>query len=351
MVSGDIDIRIKGKVGRITLTRPDALNAMTYAMVIAIEHAIDQWRTDDRVEMVLIDAEGSRAFCAGGDIQELYDTGRRGDFEYGRRFWADEYRLNAKIAAYPKPYVSVMDGITMGGGVGISAHGSHRIVTENTMAAMPECGIGLVPDVGGSMILATAPGRIGEFLAMTSARLNAADAIFAGFADHFVAATKLQALKAELTESGKTDAIDQLSTNPEPGNLLARQDQIDRCFAGARAVDILQRLAAEPGEWAQKQITAVRRNCPISVASSLEIIRRVREVPDIVTALTLEYRFTFRSMSNGELLEGIRAAVIDKDRNPNWQRPHLEEITDAMVAAMTAPLGARELQIEKETVP
>ena len=182
-VTNDISIRIVNRVGRITLTRPKALNALTYAMALAIEAALDEWVEGDEVDLVLIDGAGERAFCAGGDIQQLYDTGRAGDFSYGRKFWADEYRLNAKIANLPFPYVAVMDGITMGGGVGISAHGSDRIVTERSMIAMPECGIGLVPDVGGSFILSRAPGHLGEYLAMTGHRMGPGDAVLAGFGD------------------------------------------------------------------------------------------------------------------------------------------------------------------------
>ena len=182
----DIHIRKSGKAGRITLTRPGALNAMTYDMCIAIGDALDTWQNDDDIELIIINAEGSRSFCAGGDIADLYQTGKAGDYAYGRKFWRDEYRINAKIKNYPKPYIAIMDGIVMGGGVGISAHGSHRIVTENTLFAMPECGIGLVPDVGGNWLLSRALGHIGEYLGATGARLKAGDCIFAGIADLFV---------------------------------------------------------------------------------------------------------------------------------------------------------------------
>ena len=182
----DIEIRVEGHAGRITLTRPNSLNALSYDMCRAIDAALAEWQADDAVRLVVIDAEGDKAFCAGGDIQDLYATGRAGDFTYGRQFWADEYRLNARIAEYPKPYIAFMQGFTMGGGVGISCHGSHRIVCETSQIAMPECGIGLVPDVGGSLILARAQGRIGDYLATTAARMGADDAIFAGFADTFV---------------------------------------------------------------------------------------------------------------------------------------------------------------------
>ena len=187
----DIHIRTTGRAGRITLNRPDALNALTYEMCLAIEAAIDAWATDAQIALVIIDAVGDRAFCAGGDIQEMYDTATRGNFEYGRKFWADEYRLNNKIAHFPKPYIAFMQGFTMGGGVGVSAHGSHRIVDDASRIAMPECAIGLVPDVGGSVLLACAPGRLGEYLGTTGTRMGPADAIHAGFADHYIPARRL----------------------------------------------------------------------------------------------------------------------------------------------------------------
>ncbi|MEX0310610.1 MAG: enoyl-CoA hydratase/isomerase family protein, partial [Tateyamaria sp.] len=174
----DISIRITGHAGRITLQRPEALNAMTYEMCLAIEAAMDAWATDDAVKVVVLDAEGDRAFCSGGDIAELYETGTKGDYAYGQTFWADEYRLNHKIFHYPKPVVSFLQGFTMGGGVGIGCHGSHRVVGDSSQIAMPECGIGLIPDVGGSLMLALAPGRLGEYLGTTAARMNASDAIY-----------------------------------------------------------------------------------------------------------------------------------------------------------------------------
>ncbi len=344
-LNNDIHIRRQGKAGRITLTRPKALNAMTYDMAMAIEKALDEWRDDDAVRLVLIDTEGERAFCAGGDIQELYDTGKAGNFEFGRKFWADEYRLNAKIANYTKPYVAAMNGIVMGGGVGISAHGSHRIVTENTMFAMPECGIGLVPDVGGSLMLAQGSGHMGEYLAATGARLGAADTITSGFADTFVPHEHLETLVASLEASGDVSAIAEYVATPEPGFLLEHRDVINRCCAGASAASIADALEAEGTGWAGKQAKLMRRNCPLSIACSIEIIRRVRENPSIESALIHEYRFTYRSMSDGEFLEGIRAQIIDKDRNPQWKLARLEDVTTGHIDTMLASLGERELNL------
>ena len=217
---------VVGRLGVITLDRPKALNALTYDMAMAIEKAMREWADDDAVALVVIDAEGDKAFCAGGDIQDLYEHGKAGDYDFGRKFWSDEYRLNALIAEYEKPYVALMQGFVMGGGVGISCHGSHRIVCETTQIAMPECGIGLVPDVGGSFLLARAPWKFGEYLGLTGARMNTADAIHAGFADLFVPREDWPALIASLCEHGRTKAIGDFAKATEPSGLaeLTAQD-------------------------------------------------------------------------------------------------------------------------------
>ena len=215
----DIWIRAEGRAGRITLQRPKALNALTYDMVLEIERALDAWRADDAVKLVLIDAKGEKAFCAGGDIAEMYASGTAGNFDYGRQFWRDEYRLNAKLFEYPKPVVSLLQGFTMGGGVGVGCHGSHRIVGESSQIAMPECGIGLVPDVGGSLMLALCPGHLGEYLGITAFRMNAADAIFAGFADHYVPQTNWATLTETLCANGDIKAIEAASIAAEGGTL------------------------------------------------------------------------------------------------------------------------------------
>ena len=232
----DISIRLTGHAGRITLTRPKALNALSYDMANAIEEALDQWRDDEAVKIVIIDAEGDKAFCAGGDIQKLYDTGRAGDYSFGQRFWRDEYRLNAKIAEYPTPYIAFMQGVTMGGGVGISCHGSHRIVGETSQIAMPEVGIGLVPDVGGSLLLSKAPGRLGEFLGTTATRMAADDAIFCGFADSYIPLEKWPSLISSLEETGDITLIQ--GESPPQGTLRKMQTEIDAHFGGESLGDV-----------------------------------------------------------------------------------------------------------------
>jgi len=345
---GDIHIRIEGQVGRISLTRPKALNALSYAMCLEIEKALDAWRDDDAVRMILLDAEGERAFCAGGDIQEMYETGKAGDFDYGRRFWRDEYRMNAKMFEFPKPVASLMQGFTMGGGVGIACHGSHRIVGESSQIAMPECGIGLVPDVGGSLILSRAPGRLGEYLGTTGARLGPQDAILAGFADYFVPQEKWPALTVELVETGDWQAIDRAAEAAPDGKLAALQEDINTHFGGETFADILRALKNDDSEFAKETLKVLRRNSPLSMACTVEMVHRLRGTDDIRRALELEYRFTHRAMEQADFLEGIRAAIIDKDRNPKWQHANMEDVAAIEVTRMLLPLGADALKLEEE---
>ncbi|MEM8752649.1 MAG: enoyl-CoA hydratase/isomerase family protein [Pseudomonadota bacterium] len=343
----EILIRVEGRAGRITLNRPEALNSLTYDMLRAIDRALDEWRGDDRVALVVIDAAGDRAFAAGGDIVDLYRTGREGDFKFGQDFWAFEYRLNAKVARYPKPYVAIMHGFVMGGGVGVSALGSHRVVTDGTQVAMPEVGIGLVPDVGGSKLLADAPGRAGEYLGMTGARMGPADAIYAGFADAYVPAAKLEALKAKLVETGDPAAVASFAAKPEGGELAYFRLPIDDAFEAATAVELEAKLedgAAAGLEWATATLKALRKGCPLSVAAAMEMVRAARGMT-LEEALAQEYRFTSRCMEHGEFLEGIRAAVIDKDREPKWAKPRLADVTAADVDFMLAEAEGGDLKV------
>ncbi len=344
-MSDDILIRKTGRAGRITLNRPRALNAVTSEMCTAIERAIDAWREDDEVALVVIDAVGDKAFSAGGDIAEMYRTASQGDYAYGRRFWADEYRMNAKIFNFPKPYVAFMQGFTMGGGVGISCHGSHRIVGQSSKIAMPECGIGLVPDVGGSLLLARAPGRLGEYLGTTGTRMGPGDAIHAGFADYYLPEADWPALIEELEASGDHGLID-AAARPAPDAALAKaQDEIDRFFAGETMADITRLLEHVGGEFAEATLNTLRRHCPLSLACTIEIIHRVRGLDTIEAALGMEYRFTFRSAEMGDFVEGIRAAIIDKDRDPKWQHASIEEVSLLDVSRMLMPLGENALKL------
>jgi enoyl-CoA hydratase len=341
----DIDIRVTGRAGRITLQRPHALNAMTYDMCLAVEAAFDAWRDDDAVALIVIDAKGDRAFCSGGDIAELYATGTVGDFAYGQKFWADEYRLNHKIFSYPKPVVSFLQGFTMGGGVGIGCHGSHRIVGESSQIAMPECGIGLVPDVGGSLILALAPGRLGEYLGTTATRMNADDSIYAGFADTYIPELMWLEVIASLETQGDTSAIEIASQSPPPGILRTVAPQIDALFAGEALSDILILLRESTSEFAVKTLKKLTRASPLSIACTIEMMHRLRgQSLSMEKALDLEYRFTYRAMEHGDFLEGIRAAIIDKDRHPKWQYADLN-VPLVAVSKILQPLGKKALKL------
>lgn len=332
----------EGPLGRLRLNRPKALNALTHAMVLAIEKALIAWRGDDNITAIIIDGAGGRAFCAGGDIQDLYFTGLK-DPEPGRLFWRDEYRLNAMIASYPKPYIALMDGITMGGGVGISAHGSHRIVTENTMLAMPETSIGFIPDVGGTYLLSRAPGETGIYLGMTGARMNAADAIFAGFADSYVLSENLPKLIEALGIGKNLDAaIEQYSEEALNSTLAALQDKITKVFSAPDALSCMKNLdemAARGDEWATKTMTMTRRNSPLALSATFAAIHKARKLPALDDCLELEYRYAHRALSGHEFLEGIRALVIDKDRKPDWRPATLEQVSAEIVEASFAPLG------------
>ncbi|MEE4348199.1 MAG: enoyl-CoA hydratase/isomerase family protein [Paracoccaceae bacterium] len=341
----DIAIGIDGRAGRITLTRPAALNALTYDMVLATEAALDRWRDDPAVALVVLDAAGDKAFCAGGDIAELYASGKAGDFAYGRTFWADEYRLNAKLAEYPKPIVSLMQGFTMGGGVGLGCHAGHRVLGETSRIAMPECGIGLVPDVGGSLLLARAPGRLGAYLGLTAARMEAGDAILAGFADHFVPQDRWAELIAALCKTGDAAEVDRVSDTAPQGPLRALLPQIDALFASDDLPDTLAALRGDDSGFATDALKAVTRNSPLAMACTLEILSRLRAPGTTIRdALDLEYRVTWRAMEQGDFLEGIRAAIIDKDRKPVWKHD-IDTLPATAVSEMLAPLGKDALSL------
>ncbi|MFD1912479.1 enoyl-CoA hydratase/isomerase family protein [Halodurantibacterium flavum] len=338
----EVAIRRQGRAGRITLNRPGALNALSHAMCLTIEAALDSWRDDDAVELVIIDAEGDRAFCAGGDIAALYHHAVMGRFEPARRYWRDEYRMNLKLRRYPKPVVSLMQGFVMGGGVGLGCHVSHRIVGESSQVAMPECGIGLVPDVGGTRLLARAPGRLGLYLGLTGARMGAGDAILAGFADHHVPEAEWPDLILALAETGDPAAI---PIHPPPsGRLAGLLPELISLFSSFDVAQIIEAAASRDSRFAAEVHATLSRNSPLSMACTAEMLQRLGPAPGMAEALRQEYRFTWRAQTLSDFTEGTRAVVIDKDRTPRWRHASAADVPRAEVETMLAPLGAEEWQ-------
>jgi enoyl-CoA hydratase/carnithine racemase len=331
----------EGVVGRVRLNRPGALNALNHNMVKLIRAALAEWQDSPEIMAIIMDGAGDKAFCAGGDIRFMYETGRS-DPEPGRQFWRDEYSLNLAIARYPKPIVAIMDGITMGGGVGLASHASHRIVTEKALIAMPEAAIGFLPDVGGTHILAQAPGKTGLYLATTSARMGAADAIFAGFADAFVPTQSIPAFIQALA-SGQPPliALAGFSSAAPEGVLSSQQNKINMAFGAPTMLDCVLNIekAAESGdEWAVKTATALRHNSPFSLAACFSALAKAEHL-DLEECLRLEYRFSHRVLSHADYYEGVRAVIIDKDRDPKWSPSRLEDVDLDAVEAMLSPLG------------
>ena len=332
-----IDCRIERTTGRITLRRPEALNALTHEMCERLEAALIAWKDDRKVSQVIIDAEGEKAFCAGGDIAKLYHKGRAGDFKDVQAFWREEYRLNSLIHHYPKPYIGFLQGYVMGGGVGISCHGSHRIVGNTTKMAMPECAIGLVPDVGGSYLLAHAPGLTGQFLGITGYRMNAADAMYAGFADSFIAEDIWDEVIAKLVSAGTPDPLSSFIDDAGSSQLATMQTEIDQMFTNFNSDQIATEQAKGAGELTQIITSALAKNAPLSMMAVDAMLTMLGPDCTFKQALEMEYRFTSRAMQQGEFLEGTRAMLIDKDRKPDWQYKTASELPKGLVDEMLAP--------------
>ena len=332
----DVLVKIDGSVGRITLNRPKAINSLTHPMVTRIGAALTAWQDDDAVACVIVDGAGERGLCAGGDVVAIYHSAKADGAE-ARQFWHDEYLVNAQIGRYPKPYVAIMDGITMGGGVGISAHGSVRIATDTTKMAMPEVGIGFIPDVGGTYLLARTPGLLGLHAALSGAPFTGADAIAMGFADHFVPHERLEAFLATATADGPVAAVAAHAQEPPPSPLLAQRDWIDECYAGDTVPDILAALGDRGGDQAAKAAELISSRSPVALAVTLEAVRRAGTLTSLEDVLRQEFRTSCASLRSHDLVEGIRAQLIDKDRNPKWSPPSPEAVTTADVEAYFAP--------------
>lgn len=347
----DLLLSRDGRLGRIVLNRPAALNALTHAMIRRMSAQLADWADDEGVDTVLLTGSGTRGLCAGGDIVSIYrggagvdsDSDSDGSVAAAARFFADEYHLNAAIHRYPKPYVAVMDGVVLGGGVGVSAHASTRIVTERTRLGMPETAIGFVPDVGGTWLLSRAPGELGTHLALTAALASGSDAIALGLADHFLPSDRLPALVGSLAGTGAAEAIRALAETPPPSALLTQRAWIDDCYASDDVGAIVAALQHSPVEAAREAAALILTRSPTALAVTLASLRRARRLPTLDEVLDQEYRVTLRFLQRSELQEGIRAQVIDKDRNPRWSPASLGEVTQASVDAYFAPLGEQEL--------
>ena len=332
----EILTRVDQGVGLITLNRPKAINSLTHTMVTALSTVLTEWEHDDEIRAIVLSGAGERGLCAGGDVVTIYHSARAGGVE-ARRFWYDEYLLDAQIGRYPKPYVALMDGIVMGGGVGVSAHARVRIVTETTKMAMPEVGIGFIPDVGGTYLLARAPGLLGLHAALTGAPFSGADAIAIGFADHYVPHDQL----ADFTQTVITDGVDAALTahaiDPPASQLLAQRNWIDECYAGETVADIIAALRGHDAGPANDAANLIASRSPIAVAVALEAVRRAAKLDTLEDVLRQEYRTSCGSLRSHDLVEGIRALIIDKDRNPKWSPGSVTAVTAADVEAYFAP--------------
>ncbi len=334
--SDEVVTYVEGSIGFLTLNRPKAINSLTHNMVTIIAKTLTDWADDDRVRAVVLTGAGERGLCAGGDVVAVYNSARADGSEV-RKFWFDEYRLNAQIGNYPKPYVAIMDGIVMGGGVGVAAHGSVRVVTDTSKIAMPEVGIGLIPDVGGSYLLARAPGGLGLHAALSGAPFGGADAIALGLADHYVPHDALEAFVAAIVADGVDAAVKAFAVDPPPSHLLAQQHWIDECYAGEKVADIIAALRNHDVDEAKKAADLIASRSPIAASVALASIRRAGKLDTLEDVLVQEYRVSSAAARSHDLVEGIRAQIIDKDRNPKWNPPSLAAVTDEDVEQYFAP--------------
>ena len=331
-----------GSLGWVRLNRPKALNSLNLPMIRAMAAALDRFEDEAGIAAVLLTGEGERGLCAGGDVRAIHDAGRRGE-PMPMEFWREEYRLNARIAAYPKPYLAFMDGVVMGGGVGLSAHGRHRLVSERTRLAMPETGIGYFPDVGATWLLARAPGELGTYLGLTGATIGAADALDAGLADAFLPTARLPGLVARLAElppaatSGMVEAaMASFTADPGPAPLTRHRAAIDRTFAGDDVTAIVAALEREDSDFARATLATLAQRSPTSLVLALRLLRLGRASPDLASCLERELRADRQILQGHDFYEGVRAALIDKGRKPRWSPASLAEIEPAAIDAYLA---------------
>jgi enoyl-CoA hydratase len=336
----DLIASIDRTIGHLSLNRPLALHALTLDMVHAMTAALLAWRSDPAVETIMIDHAEGRGFCAGGDIAFLRYSALNDGGVSGRQFFHDEYQLNHLLFIYPKPVVAFMDGITMGGGVGISQPARYRVATENTRLAMPETGIGLFPDVGGGWYLSRLPGRIGPFLALTGARLDGAECLAVGLATHYLPAAALGEAKARIAAGEEPGAVlNALSSEPPPARIRAHRADIDRLFASDALEDIIAALAGDGGEWAGKELATLRSKSPQTCKVALRQLATSLTLPDFAANMAMEYRIASRVLTRPDFAEGVRAVIVDKDHAPQWDPATAEGVTEELLDSIFAPLS------------
>lgn len=340
----DVLIHRNGAVGHISLNRPRTLHALTLDMCHAMSTALIEWAADDGIEAVIIDHAEGRGFCAGGDIAFLRNSVLNDGGVSGRKFFHDEYQLNHQLFTFPKPVVAFMDGITMGGGVGIAMPAKYRVATENTRLAMPETGIGLFPDVGGGWYLSRLGGRLGQFLALTGARLDGAECLWAGLATHYLPSEKLAEVKARIAEHpGRLAGIlGEQSITPPEARIAANADRIAKQFASDRYEDILASLEADDGDWAAKERDTLGTKSPQTCKVALRQLATSATLSDFADNMAMEYRIASRVLVRPDFAEGVRAVIVDKTNDPHWNPATPEEVSEDLLDEIFAPLPADE---------
>jgi enoyl-CoA hydratase len=345
---GDVLVRRQRGLRRLTLNRPKALNALTLEMAVTMTAYLRSWSNDSDVGAVLIDGAGERGFCAGGDLRALYDAAKSGD-PLPKQFWATEYQLNVLIARYPKPVIAIMDGLVMGGGVGLSAHAAHCVLTDRSTVAMPEVGIGFFPDVGVSFLLTRAHWELGTYVALTGNRLSAQDAAICGLANSHIPSSRLDEIPAVLADCRTREdvwaALGTLETSPGPGKLLEARDWIAHCFSGDTMEDIVEALSACDAGGAREALEAMRKASPTSLKITLRNLREAACFTRVEQSFQQDYRIALACIAGHDFIEGIRATIVDKDRNAAWRPEQLAEVTPEIVDRHFRPLGDRELTL------
>jgi enoyl-CoA hydratase len=339
-MTDDLIVRSHGRVGHISLNRPKAIHALNTEMCRGISAALEDWRADQGVEAVLLDHSEGRGFCAGGDIRMIAESGAE-DGVKAREFFREEYRMNNALFGYAKPIVAFMDGVTMGGGVGISLPCEYRVATENTRFAMPETGIGLFPDVGGGWYLSRLPGRVGQFLALTGARLDGGECVELGIATHYLPSEHLEEAKERIAaDPGRIKGIlGQLAASPPEARILANLDKINKLFASDDLTEIMDALGNDESEWAQRELDTLCTKSPLSCKVSLRLLREGATMPFFMDEMRQEFAVASHIVQRHDFIEGVRALIIDKDNRPEWDPAHPDEVTAHMIDTIFAPLS------------